>query len=221
MATQKFSIGDAVSFGWETMKSNILFFIGILITAFVVEMVPRVIGDLTVEDMPVVAFVFYIISTALNMVLTMGIIRIVLRFCDNEQPEFTDLFSCFHLFLKYLGGAILYVLMVVGGLILLIVPGIILAIKFQFFAYFIVERGLGPIESLKMSSAITSGAKMDLFLLGLLLFGINIIGALCCLVGLFATIPITMLALAYVYRTLHAHLEASASPGTPEGWATP
>jgi uncharacterized membrane protein len=217
MTTSKFSIGDAVSFGWETMKANIFFFIGVLIVMGVAEGIPRVIGDLTVKDRPVVATIFYIISVVVNMGLSMGFIKILLKFCDGEKPKFSELFSCFHLFFKYLGAVILYALIVLGGMILLIVPGVIWAIKFQFFPYFIVESELGPIESLKRSSAITDGAKMDLFLFGLLLLGINIVGALCCLIGLFATIPITMVALAYVYRTLRAHIEAPPMPGTPEG----
>jgi len=220
MTTSRFSIGDAVRFGWDTTKDNILFFIGVLIVMLVAEMVPRVVGDLMVRDFLVVAIMFYIVSAVLNMVLTMGFIRILLKFCDGAKPGFSDLFSCFHLFFKYLGAAILYGLIVLGGLILLIVPGIIWAIKFQFFAYVLVERGLGPIAALKQSSAITDGAKMDLFLFALLLVGINIVGALACCVGLFASIPITMVALAYVYRALLAHIEAPPLPGTPEGWPT-
>lgn len=221
MAVSKFSIGDALNFGWETTKANIFFFIGVLITVFVIEAVPRVAGDLTVEDYPIVAIIFYIIATVVNMVLTMGFIRIMLRFCDGEKPEFADLFSCFHLFFKYMVAAIFFGLIVLGGLILLVVPGIIWGIKFQFFPYFIVESGLGPIESLKRSSAITDGAKMDLFLFVLVLIGINIAGVLCCLVGLFASIPIAMLAVAYVYRTLLAHIDVPTLPGTPEDLATP
>ncbi len=53
------------------------------------------------------------------------------------------------------------------------------------------------------------GAKWDLFLFGLLLGLINFVGALVFLIGLFATIPTTMVAYAYVYRHL-AGREASA-----------
>jgi uncharacterized membrane protein len=208
MAESKFSMGDAVSFGWETMKSNILFFIGILIAMMAIEAVPSLIGDLLEEDYLIISIVFEIISIILNMAVGMGLVRILLIFCDGEQPEFADLFSCFHLVPKYFLSSLLYGLIVLAGFILLIVPGIIWAIKFQFFPYFIVEGGLGPIESLKRSSTITDGAKMDLFLFGLLLLGINIVGLLCLIIGLFVSIPVTMLALAYVYRTLLAQAEA-------------
>ena len=80
----------------------------------------------------------------------MGLIRIPLRLHDNKGVGFTDVFSCFLLFFNYLFGAILYGLIIFVGIILLIIPGIIWAIKFQFYSYFIVDEGLGPIEALKM-----------------------------------------------------------------------
>jgi uncharacterized membrane protein len=144
----------------------------------------------------------------------MGLIRIAIRFCDNEKGGFADLFSCFPLVFKYLFSSILYVLVVFGGMILLIIPGIIWAIKFQFFSYFIVDRGLGPIEALKRSAVITKGVKWDLFVFRLLLMGINLLGVLCLLIGLFATIPMTMVAVAFVYRKLLAQLETIQVHGT-------
>jgi len=141
-----------------------------------------------------------------------GVNQIALRFCDGEKGEFADLFSCFPLFFKYLFGSILYRLIVLGGIILLIIPGIIWAIKFQFFSYFIVDKGLGPIESLKRSSAITRGAKWDLFLFGLLLGLINLLGAICLFIGLFATVPTAMVAMAFVYRKLLAQIEIAQAP---------
>ena len=154
-----FSIGEAVQFGWNTMKANLGFFIGALIIAFVIQLAPEIIGDVLKEDAPVAAAVAYVISVIVQMVITMGFIRISLRLCDNDRADLADLFTCFPLFFKYLAGSILYALIILGGLILLIVPGIIWAIKFQFFSYFIIDRELGPIEALKRSSDITNGVK--------------------------------------------------------------
>jgi uncharacterized membrane protein len=72
----------------------------------------------------------------------------------------------------------------------------------MFFSYFVVDQELGPIEALKRSAEITQGVKGDLFLLGLALGGINLLGAVALLIGLFATIPTAMLATAFVYRRL-------------------
>ena len=57
-------------------------------------------------------------------------------------------------------------------------------------------------DSLKKSSAMTSGIKMNLFLFAFLLVVINIAGALALIIGLFVTIPTTIMATVYVYRKL-------------------
>jgi ribosomal protein L40E len=207
MTTQKFSKSEAIGFGWNTMKSNLGFFIGLLIMVGLIYFVPGFIAELVEEDAPLLSIIISLAGWVISIVVQMGLIRIALRFCDNEEGEFADLFSCFPLFFKYLLGSILYGLIVLGGTILLIIPGIIWFVKFQFFGYFIVYEGLKPIEALRKSSAITTGAKWDLFLFDLLLGLINLAGALCLLIGLFATIPTTMVAMAFVYRKLLAQTE--------------
>ena len=184
MATQKFSKSEAIRFGWNMMKSNFGFFIGFLVVVGMIYFIPDFIVELLKEDAPILAFIITIASWVLAIVIQMGLIRIGLRFCDNGKSEFTDLFSCFPLFFKYLLGSILYELITLGGMILLIIPGVIWAIKFQFFSYFIVDKGLGPIEALKRSSAITRDAKWDLFLFGLFLGLINLLGAICFIIGM-------------------------------------
>ncbi|MCD6147811.1 DUF975 family protein [bacterium] len=206
---QKFSKSEAVRFGWNTTRSNLGFFIGLLIVVGMIYFVPDFIAEFLKRDAPVLSFIIDIISWILGIVVQMGLIKIALRFCDNQRAKLADLFSCPSLFFKYLFGLILYQLIVLGGTILLIIPGIIWAIKFQFFDYFIIDKGLGPIEALKESSAITRGAKWDLFLFDLLLGFINFLGAICLLIGLFVTVPIAMVAMAFVYRKLLAQKEIS------------
>lgn len=214
MAEHKFAMKEAIGFGWSTMKKNLGFFIVILLIGGVISFLPNILRGLLGRKLLVVYFLLIIISWILQMIITMGFIRIALKFCDRQKAYFGDLFSCFPLFFKYLGGAILYGLIVLGGFILLVVPGIIWSIKFQFYSYFIVDEECGPIEALKKSAAITRGAKWDLFLFGILLGLINLLGAICLLIGLFATIPTMMIAMAFVYRRLLSQLETEQIPET-------
>ncbi len=207
MTPSKFSKGEALSFGWNTMKDNLGFLIGLLIVVMLIYSVPSAIGKWLTKSVPALSAFIDIISWVLEMVIGMGLIRIALKFCDNEHGKFRDLFSCFPLFFKYLFSSIVYGLIVLGGVILLVIPGIVWAIKFQFFSYFIVDEGLGPIEALERSRTITTGVKWDLFVFGLLVGAINLLGALCLLIGLFATIPTTMVAMAFVYRKLLTPVE--------------
>ena len=209
MTEKAFSKGEAIRFGWGVMKANLGFFVGLLVIVGVIGAIPKIFERMTAEREPGLSFIFGIAGAIFQVIISMGLTTISLKLVDNTKPELGDLFSRLHLFFKYLGGYILFGLIVVGGLILLIVPGIVWALKFLLWSYLVIDRELGPIEALKKSAALTMGAKWDLFLFGLLLAGINLLGALALLVGLFATIPTSLVAGAHVYRTLLARAEAS------------
>jgi len=211
MSEKRFSIEEAIRFGWDTMKGNAGFLIVLLIIAFLIENLPGMIARSVRNDLPVASSILYLAGWLLGFVVQMGLIKVCLKFCDGIKGEIDDLLSSFNLLATFAVGSVLYFLIIFGGLILMIIPGIIWGIKFSFFSYFIVDKGLGPVQALKASAAATAGAKWDLFLFGLLLLLINLAGALCFLIGLFATIPTSMIAYAYVYRKLSTD-KAAARP---------
>ena len=203
---KRFSIDEAVKFGWETVKANLGLMVGLTIVVWAVSGAGQALRFL-----PVLGSIG---SWLLATIMSMGIIRIVLKFADGGKGDFNDLFAGFEVFLDYLGASVLYGLIVLGGLCLLIVPGVIWAIKYGFYGYFIVDRKLGAVEAIKASSSLTRGAKGDLFVLGLALLGINLLGALCLGIGMLVTPPLTTLAMGFVFRRLQTSTASGA--GTPE-----
>ncbi len=194
------------------VKKNLGFFIPLLIIIILLYGVPYAIAEIALEVNVLLGIILHIADFILTTIISIGLIKIALRFCDNEKARFRDLFSHYRLFFNYLLGLVLYGLIVFVGTLWLIVPGIIWGIQFSFFDYFIVDKKVGPIEALKRSSAITRGAKWNLFIFFLMLIGINLLGATCLLLGLFITIPITMIAWAFVYRRLLAQAEIALAP---------
>jgi hypothetical protein len=65
-----------------------------------------------------------------------------------------------------------------------------------------VDQDLGPIECLKESWRLTDNEKFDLFVWGLAVFGINLVGFLCCIIGLLVTVPLTAIGSAYIYDNM-------------------
>jgi len=202
MAALKFSINGAIKFGWQITKRHFWFFVAVIIISILLNMIPEFIAGMFEENARILSMILNILSWAISIVVQMGLFKIALKFCDDEQVVISDLFSCIPLFIKYVFGAILYGLIVFVGMILLIIPGVIWAMKLQYFSYFIIDKKLGPVEALKESSRITTGIKWDVFAFCSLLIVINLIGFLCFVLGLFVTIPMTLVAYAFVYRTL-------------------
>ena len=147
-------------------------------------------------------FAVGIIIMILETLIGMGIIKICLKFCDQEPASYEELFSAYPLLINYIAGSIMYGAMVAIGLIFFIVPGIYLALKYQFYNYLIIDQGKGPVEAIKMSGILTEGVMWNLVLFWLMLAGINILGMLALGIGLIITVPLSWLATAYVYRRL-------------------
>jgi len=223
MAKEKrFDRGEAVRFGWEVTKNNLAFFVLILLITWAVETIFS-IPNIGFHRFFVVMPFFGLIQFVIGIFVGMAYIRISLRFVSGETAEFSDLWASYPYFLNYLVGQILYGLIVLAGFILLIVPGIIWAIKYQFVGYLILDKEMAPVAALKRSGEMTKGSKGNLFVLGLIFLGITILGAIACLVGLFAAIPTVMVAHAYVYRKLasQARLETMAAASTVPPAQTP
>ncbi len=197
---KKFSKSEAINFGWKTMKANFGFFLLLWVIVVAANLLPQAFVALS-KDFVVVYALATFASVLISFVIQLGIIRIVLKLIDKHKPTYKDLFY-YKPLINYFFSSIVYSVIVGIGFLLLIIPGIILSIKLQFYTYFIVDKNAGPIEALQKSWEVTKGVKWNLFLFWWLLVGINILGALALGVGLFATIPTTMVAIGYVYRKL-------------------
>lgn len=138
----------------------------------------------------------------LTLFLEIGFIKIVLKIVDGHKAEIKELWAYPQYLLRMVGATIVYFLIVVAGLILLIIPGIYLALRLQFYSYYIVDKNAGAIDSLRMSWKATDKNVINIFLFELLLVGINILGALALLVGLLVTIPLSFIAVTLLYRKL-------------------
>jgi hypothetical protein len=233
MSSKSLSYSGALGFGWDGMKSNFWFFTGILIVSFVISVPGEILGQLEKNCpesiQPFMAFVILpatLITTVLEIIVGIGVIKITLSFCDGIKPKFSTLFNPLGCFWRYIGTGLLYTLILFGTAIVCILPFalltnvmhspcfalsifaviyillIILAIKLSLCFYFVIDKGLGPIKALKASSMATTGVMWALFVFWILCFLINLLGALCFIIGLFATVPITLLAMADAYRQL-------------------
>lgn len=209
MDKKYFDLSSVLGFGWDVMKANLGFFAAVIAILFVVTFIPAFIDGFVSSSMggpaqSVWGILYFVFSQAVSIVMTIGLIRIALSFCDETMPTVGMLFNAKGCFLGYIGTQLLYLLIVAGGFVLLIVPGVIWAVKFSLAPYFVIDKGLSPIEALKASARTTKGVKWELFGFGLLCCLINMLGVLCFFIGIFATYPTVIVATALVYRQLAA-----------------
>ena len=204
-STEVFNRKEAIKHGWEQAKKNIFFFVKVLVIVIAVYLVLGMIqGMFTDPETKSSPLLLSILSGILQMLLGLGLVRITLDVVDNKKFSLSDIYSQYKYLPNAVAAGVLSTLAIVAGLLLLFIPGIIISIKLQFVNYFILDKGMGPIEAMKASWNATKGVKWALFVLGILLGLINLLGLLALVIGLFWTYPATLIATAYVYRKLSA-----------------
>lgn len=204
MASHAFTVKESLSYGWETFKKNWKFLVVAFIIIAVAGMIPSRLHDWASENMPNIAFLFTIIGYLVQLITGIGALVIALKIVEGKKPEYTDIYNHYNLLLNYFLGSLLYGVVVIVGIILLVVPGIIWGIKYQYTTYLIIDKKMSPMDAFKKSGKMTEGHKMKLFLLGLAFIAITLVGMMLFRLGLIVSWPIVLLSSVYVYKKLLA-----------------
>ena len=154
------------------------------------------------EIFSIKSFVIGVLCVLLFGLFLMGYMKNCLQTLDGEEPQFSAYGQVSRNLLSFLISYLLYMIIVVIGTALLIVPGVYIALRLQFFFVFIVDDNCGIIESFKRSWNITNGLFVKLFILMLIMALIFFIGCFALVVGIFVAAPLITLMYGYAYRKL-------------------
>ena len=131
-----------------------------------------------------------------------GFSRICLAIVDGVPVTISDLFTDLRTSLAMLAAIVIYLLLLLLGGLLFIMPGVLLGGRFNFYPFFLQRREIGLIESFKLSKSLSKNigahqARFFLFRLTLNILGASLFG-----LGLFITIPLSGLMQAAMFRHL-------------------
>ncbi|SMO55471.1 hypothetical protein [Fodinibius sediminis] len=199
-------------FSFNQYKQYASFVIGITITYYVLAIIPQVYFMIYSPENPTLKTqVLSAVLTVLQLFLSLGFIKIMLLLIDDEFVTVSDMFNNFPQFLSYFIAYFLYLISVLVGLALFVLPGIFIAIRFQFYPYFILEGTSSSISALQQSYYKTEGLTLELLLFGITVIILNILGALFFGIGIIFTYPLTTMATAVIYKSLIAGTAAIPS----------
>jgi uncharacterized membrane protein len=201
MEGEVFSISEALRFGWETFKRNLGPSLALVAGGIAAGLVLNGLTEASARYTGL-AMGFTLIAQLVQILWAFIWIRFALTVYDGRPFELRELVPDGRTFLNYLAVSILYGLMVTVGLLLLIVPGVYLAVRYAFAGFLVADRRTEVLDSFHESSELTRGVRGRLFLLMLVLFLLNLAGALLFGVGLLFTVPLSAFAMTLVYRRL-------------------
>jgi uncharacterized membrane protein len=217
-----FAIKEALGAGWKAFTANLSVFVafGVMMLAiWFVEQVGISIAGISGPMKPVILALVTVATRVAQIWLQLALFRMALKLADGQTISTDDFLRPSGDFLGFLLASVLYGLVVSAGMILLVVPGIIWAVRYGAFGFVVADEHTDPVAALKRSAVLTEGVRWELFVFGLAIIGVNIVGAMALGVGLMATIPVTAVATARIYRQLVARAGArtTTSPPAPIG----
>ncbi|MDR2463989.1 MAG: GYF domain-containing protein [Verrucomicrobiales bacterium] len=133
-----------------------------------------------------------------------GCYWLMLRVTRGHAPDLADLFYGFkkpHVWELAKAGVVISLLSTLG-VILLVLPGLYLALVYSFTPFLILDKKLPWREAMKLSHQTTRRNLWPLVGFALLNISLNIAGVLCCYVGIFIAIPVMFASYVYAYEIL-------------------
>ena len=194
-----FSIDEALRFGWHKTRQHSSLVFKIVLTLLAVQVAIALVQKVLAGT--AIGLLAYLVLLALSILLGIGSTRVALLLAQGSPARYQDLMPPLRLIWPYIAASILTALCVVGGLILLVIPGFWIALRLSMARFEIID-GAGIGESLRKSWQLTRGHIWHLLALVFVLVLINIIGAILLMVGLLITIPVSLFSYAHVYLKL-------------------
>jgi uncharacterized membrane protein len=169
---------------------------GLAIGTFLVYLIITGALQALADEFPMVGLATLIVTGP----LVLGIALFSLSIARNENARFEQLFDGFKNFGLALGAYLLMILFILLWMLLLIIPGIVAAIRYAMTFYIIADNpGIGPLEAIDKSKQMMYGYKMKFFLMCLIFFGLALLCILTLGIGFLWLIPFINVTIAKFY----------------------
>ena len=198
-------IGAAFSYAWRKFKEylgpiiliTLAVFVGIAVFQALSFFVQR--GSSGGVGGFFLALLFSGLGAIVGFVLEYGVVRASLAVVDGRPVTFAEAWNMDR-FGPFLVAAILRGLIVFVGLLLCVIPGLIASFLLIFTPFFVIDKQLSPTGSLAASYNLVKSKAGLLVLFSIVAVVIYFAGAIACFVGLLVSIPVVLIATAFMYK---------------------
>jgi uncharacterized membrane protein len=139
-------------------------------------------------------------------VIALGWIKNYLAMGRGSQPDLQEFTKSANKLPIYLAGIILLALMIVAGLLCFVLPGVYLAIRYQFLPTLLTDKNISIRQGFALAGKLTQGQMANLMVLMLCNLGLLFVGFLTLGIGLIVAVPITTIAGTIAYLELESRL---------------
>ena len=182
--------GAWIGAGWEMVKADM----GNYVLLGLVFVTLNAVVPIILQGPLMAGFHFYCIKRMLG-----------------RQAEFADLFKGFNFFIPSLVAFLVIMLFSGAASLLCIIPGLVVAAMYKFTYLFIVDKRMDFWPAMQASHNVVRNDYFGFTMFLILMALVNLLGALCCIVGILVSIPVTFAAITVAYQEL-----VGFDPQTPD-----
>jgi len=221
------SLGEALSYGWQKFSSNagqillavlVLFVVYAVAAAaafgFIALMTTNAHCDYSSSNATlscsdgsgffwrmIVSGIAYGFVFIVSQIVAAGIIRGALGITEGRPFQMSEFFSTDQL------GSVVVASLLIGvatgvGYMLCYLPGIVIAFVTSYTLFFVLDQKLAPVDAIKASFEFVKNNLGNTILWYIVGGLVAAAGAIACLVGLFVTLPLVIIGTAFTYKKL-------------------
>ena len=147
----------------------------------------------------------FVLVNSVASIVTQGPLQTGMHlFCAKKlygrRAELGDMFKGFDYFLPAFVAALLIGLFVFVGVLLCVIPGLVVASMYKFTYLFILDKRMDFWPAMQASHDVVKNDYFGFTMFLIAMGCINILGFLCCIVGLLVTIPLSVAAITVAYQ---------------------
>lgn len=198
----EFEIGDVIKEAWEKtkgVKGSII--AGIALIYVIVFAIMGGFAFLAPGSFSM-SIISQVILTVVLLPMEIGLAMIGLRKSVDQPFKFNMVFQYFGFIVPLILVTIVSYILIMIGLVLLVLPGIYLAIAYSFALMLVVEKKMGLWEAMETSRKAVTKRWFTLFLFWIVMGIILIISMIPIGIGLIWTIPMACVAYGVIYRNM-------------------
>lgn len=213
-----FTIGQVLSEGWQRVSglkgpfwiAAILVFVIVLLAAIVLTGIGSLLGINETSGLGMAtALVVQLAITAIIYPFMAGIVMMGVRRSVDLPVSYNEVFAYFAYVIPLVLAAILMSLLMMLGFILLIIPGIYLAVAYIFTVPLIVDKNMGAWEAMETSRSAVTRHWFKVFFTLVIMGLIFMVSMIPLGLGLIWTYPMMVSVMGIMYRETFGVTQAS------------
>lgn len=188
--------GAALSYGWKKFQENVGGLLAVILIPLVAQLILSAVG--AVFDSIVMQLLLSAVSYVVSLMLAIGIFNAALMITSGQRVDVGQAFSSDR-WGEWILFSFVFGLMVGIGVLFCLVGALVVLAFFGLAPYYFLDQRMGLGDSLSASlekTRSTSGLPIAIALTVL----VGALGVILCIIGLFVTMPIAYVGVAFLYR---------------------